>query len=245
MSQYSVLITGAGKGIGRAVVHELVKHAALFPNLELILLARTESDLIQVSNEVFEAAKKHSIHIHHLAVDLALHPTTPLEWLEKNNISLQAVIHSAGVGRFGDFLNLTPDDLHHVTQTNITASFLFLQKAYETLKKNPNFPKTIQVVTSVAAIRPFKQSAIYCMSKYAQKGLLEVMRLYGYEDQIRIQEILPGATETPMWGELPPEIIQKMMSAQSVAQAMVQALALPNGTSIEQLVVRPTTGDLP
>jgi sepiapterin reductase len=102
----------------------------------------------------------------------------------------------------------------------------------------------IQVVTSVAAEQPFLQSSTYCLSKYAQRGLLDVMRLYGRQDGIRILEIKPGAAYTPMWGEMPADQVERMMTAEDVAQPMVDALGLSSRASLESLTIRPLHGDL-
>jgi sepiapterin reductase len=102
----------------------------------------------------------------------------------------------------------------------------------------------IQVVTSIAAEQPFLQSSSYCLSKYAQRGLLDVMKLYGRQDGIRILEVKPGAAYTPIWGEVPPEQLARMMTAEDVAQPMVDALELSSRASLESLTIRPLHGDL-
>jgi sepiapterin reductase len=82
------------------------------------------------------------------------------------------------------------------------------------------------------------------MSKFAQKGLIEVMRLYGRKDGIRILDVKPGATLTPMWGEVTDEMKCRMMSAEDIAAPIVEALSLPARASVEEIVIRPLQGDL-
>ena len=157
------------------------------------------------------------------------------------------LIHCAGVGRFKDFLDQTAEDLEFTLKTNVTATFMLLQRTYAVMKTQmpqEGMRGQIQVVTSVAAEQPFLQSSTYCLSKYAQRGLLDVMKLYGRQDGIRILEIKPGAAYTPMWGEMPPDQVQKMMSAEDVAQPMVDALELSSRASLESLTIRPLHGDL-
>jgi sepiapterin reductase len=102
----------------------------------------------------------------------------------------------------------------------------------------------IQVVTSIAAEQPFAQSSTYCLSKYAQRGLLDVMRLYGRQDGIRILEVRPGAAYTPMWGEVDPAQVARMMTAEDVAEPMIDALALSSRAALEVITIRPLQGDL-
>ena len=181
------------------------------------------------------------------AGDLAEQPLRPLEACLGRFGRIDALVHCAGVGRFKDFLEQTPEDLEFTVRTNITATFLLLQKAYAAMKAQAprdGMRGQIQVVTSIAAEQPFAQSSTYCLSKYAQRGLLDVMKLYGRQDGIRILEVRPGAAYTPMWGEMPPDQVARMMTAEDIAQPMIDALALSARASIENITLRPLHGDL-
>ena len=115
------------------------------------------------------------------------------------------------------------------------------RRIYAQMKKQKS--GHIVFITSVAADKPFKESAIYCMSKYAQKGLLDVMRIYGYEDQIKITEVKPGAVATPMWGDVPAEMKAKMMPPADIARSILDAILLPSSSSVEEITLRPLQGD--
>lgn len=238
-----LLITGAGKGIGEAVVLDLIQRKDQFPGLKLFLTSRTATDLERL--EIL--AKKANIPCDSLAWDLTSDPTAALQACVKKFGRLDALIHSAGVGRFGDFLSLTREDLRFVINNNVEASFLLMQAAYRQMKEqapNGRLRGQIQWITSVAAEKPFPQSAIYCMSKFAQRGLIEVMRGLAYQDGIRILEIQPGATFTPMWGEVSPEMRSKMMASSEIARPMVDALLMSAESTLEVLTIRPLQGDL-
>lgn len=239
-----ILITGAGKGIGEAVVLELLKKEDQFPGLKLFLTSRTEADLMGLTL----LAKSQEIECHYLACDLGAEPKTALDACLKIYGRVDVVIHSAGVGRFGSFTELTPDDLSYVLKTNVEGSFLFMQAVYAQMQKQElgfeHMRGQIQWVTSTAAETPFEQSSIYCMSKYAQRGLIEVMRVYGRRDRIRILDVKPGPTITPMWGEISDEQKSKMMHPKDVASPMITALLLASSASIEEITLRPIQGDL-
>lgn len=239
------MITGAGKGIGKSVAELILKNPSRLGSPKLVLTSRTESDLLDLKKMA-----GNTVPCEILPLDLAQNPTAPVEFAVQKFGKIDQVIHSAGVGRFGHFQRLTREDLEFTMKTNVEASFLFLQSAYGQIKSqapttaDPQYRGDLIWITSVAADRPFEQSAIYCMSKYAQKGLIEVMRLYGRKDGIRILDVKPGATLTPMWGQVPTEMESKMMKAEDVAQAIVDAMTLSPRASIEELVIRPIAGDL-
>jgi sepiapterin reductase len=239
----NVLVTGAGKGLGRAVVDELLVRRDRFPGIRIALSARSESDL----TELAYLARKSGVEAMALPGDLALDPVSGIKRIRQEWGRLDVLIHSAGVGRFGDFGSYTPGDVEFVTRTNVEATFLLLQETFNLMKKQA--PKAglrgqIQVITSVAAEKPFEHSALYCMSKYAQRGLLEVMRIPAAKEQIRILDVRSGAALTPMWGQVESGMEAKMMKPSDVAGAMVDALLLDARATIETLTIRPIGGDI-
>ncbi len=256
MNSPVILITGAGKGIGKAIVEMLIqrnserKGDSASPTL--ILTSRTSSDL----ESLLELAKKTGVECEILPLDLADDPVGPVRAAVKKFGRLDQLIHCAGVGRFGNFLELTREDLEFTMKTNVEASFLLMQAAYAQMKSQKALPAAAPLsssvihrgdlvwITSIAAEKPFEHSSIYCMSKYAQRGLLDVMRLYARKDGIRVMEVKPGAAHTPMWGDVTPEMIQKMMKPEDIAQMILDALSVHPRTSVEEIVLRPIGGDL-
>jgi sepiapterin reductase len=242
MNSPVILITGAGKGIGEALVIRLLATLAESPaclqNPKLVLTSRTKTDLDRLQHLCAEV----KVDCATLSLELVENPTLPVKTAIEKFGRLDVVLHSAGVGRFGNFLDLTAADLEFVMKTNVEASFLFMQAVYRQMKNQKS--GFIQWVTSVAAEQPFEQSAIYCMSKYAQQGLIEVMRLYGYQDGIHLTEVKPGATLTPMWGDVTPEMRARMMQAEDVAKIMIDALLIAPRASVEEILIRPLRGDL-
>lgn len=231
-----ILVTGAGKGIGRAIAVEFSK----WVECDLFLTSRTESDLVSLKKDC-ESWKATA---HFLAADLSTKDAADqiMDACIDRFKHIDVIINNAGVGRFGDFSELTEDDYEFTMNTNLRGLFFLNQRAYQEMAKTK--AGHLFFITSVAAVKPFEQSALYCMSKYAQKGFLEVLRLYARPNQIRVTNIMPGAVETPMWGEVTPEMQARMMKPEDIAAAVVQAYLQPTRTTVEEIVLRPVGGDL-
>ena len=238
MNSPVILVTGAGKGIGRATVEEIIKFKKELKSPRLFLTSRTETDLKSLQ----QLAQSNGLECEIAVLELSEKPEESVVQTLKKWGRIDHLIHSAGVGRFGNFLDATLEDVQFVMKTNVEASFLLMQSTYRAMQKQKS--GTIVWITSVAGEKPFDHSSVYCMSKYAQRGLIDVMRLYGHKDGIRIIDVKPGATLTPMWGTVDAEMKEKMMTAEDVAQIMVQAILIPTRSSVEDILIRPLHGDL-
>ncbi|KER10652.1 MAG: short-chain dehydrogenase [[Candidatus Thermochlorobacteriaceae] bacterium GBChlB] len=235
-----VLITGAGKGIGRSLALEFAKrqHRAFSP--KLFLVSRTLSDLESLKKACDEMSLETDICV----ADIA--ETTSVDKIYTDAIkrfgAIDCLVNNAGVGRFKDLLDLTEDDYHYTMNINLKGTFFLTQRIFKDMQARRS--GHIFFITSVAAETPFEQSGLYCMSKFGQKGLVEVLRLYGRKCNVRITNVMPGAVYTPMWGEQNEVTQAKMMRPEDVATAMVDAFLQPTRTSVEELVLRPVAGDL-
>ncbi len=237
-----IIITGAGKGIGRSIAIDFAKEAGEHNNFSpvLILISRTLSDLESLSaecgrlgaeTEIFQADIADTSQIGHI-VDTTI----------RRYGRIDCLVNNAGVGRFGPFAELTEDDYEYTMSVNLKGTFFLTQKVFPVMEKQRS--GHIFFITSVAAQTAFKSSALYCMSKFGQKGLVEVMRLHARTCNVRITEVMPGAVHTPMWGDVPEEMKKVMMMPEDISGPVVGAYLLPGRTTVEELVFRPVGGDI-
>ncbi len=234
-----VLITGAGKGIGRAISQEFGFHNSKHKP-RLFLVSRSEDDLIALA----KFCHSQKIECETMVADIS--NTFELSEIVDSCVSrfgrIDCLVNNAGVGRFGDFLSFSEQDFDYVMNTNLKGTFFLTQLVFNQMTKQKS--GHIIFVTSVAATTPFEHSAIYCMSKFAQKGFCEVLRMYGRKSGIRITNVMPGAVETPMWGKISAKMKKQMMQPQDIARAVVDSYYLPTRTSVEEIVLRPIGGDI-
>jgi sepiapterin reductase len=240
--QHIILVTGAGKGIGKAIATAFAQAGRHLPDFEplLVLCSRSQEDLDAISLECrAEGAVTDTV-----ACDLGRIEDVRMlasHILDRHG-SIDCLVNNAGVGRFKALEEISEEDFDFTMATNLKGTFFLTQALFPVMQQKRS--GHIFFITSVAAEKAFKHSSVYCMSKFGQRGLVETMRLYARECNVRITDVLPGAVHTPMWGEVTDEFRSHMMMPEDVAAPIVQAYLQPGRTCIEEIVLRPTGGDL-
>jgi NAD(P)-dependent dehydrogenase (short-subunit alcohol dehydrogenase family) len=229
------LITGATRGIGLAISRALAAEGC-----DLILTARDQSRLARLSRELA------STKLHVLAHPCDVRDPHSVDQLFRSARArfkrLDILINNAGIGHANlPIANLPFPVWKDVIATNLDGTFLVTQAALAILKRGGTIVNNL----SVAANRVFVGSAAYNASKHAALGLTNTLREELRSKGIRVIGVLPGATDTDIWKTLWPQAPRrKMMSPESVAQAVVQAILLPPNATVETIELRPTAGTL-
>jgi NAD(P)-dependent dehydrogenase (short-subunit alcohol dehydrogenase family) len=205
-----------------------------------MLAARDEAALAKINREV--ARKK--IKVRTQACDVRdPHSVEALFRAARRQFQrLDILINNAGIAH----PNLPVEKLPYpvwkdVLATNLDGTFLVTQAALAMMKCGSAVVNNL----SIAATRVFPGSAAYNASKHAALGLTNTLREELRPRGIRVIALLPGATNTDIWTTLWPQAPRKkMLDPETVAQAVVQAILLPENATMENLEIRPTGGTL-
>jgi len=240
--KHIILVTGAGKGIGKTIAIEFAKAAKYNPDFEpvLVLSSRTQSDLDALALECrAEGAATDTV-----TADLSKMDEVQqlADHIINKHGAIDCLVNNAGIGRFKPLEELTEEDFDATMNTNLKGTFFLTQTLFAAMQERRS--GHIFFITSVAAEKAFKTSSVYSMSKFGQRGLIESLRLYGRECNVRITDVMPGAVLTPMWGEVNDEMQAAMMRPEDIATPVVQAYFQPARTTVEEIVLRPTGGDM-
>jgi NAD(P)-dependent dehydrogenase (short-subunit alcohol dehydrogenase family) len=128
-----------------------------------------------------------------------------------------------------------------VLATNLDGTFLVTQAALAIMKRGA----TIVSNLSVAANRVFPGLAAYNASKHGALGFNNTLREELRPRGIRVIGLLAGATDTDIWKILWPEAPRrKMMSPETVAQAVIDVISLPQNATVENIEILPSVGTL-
>jgi len=155
---------------------------------------------------------------------------------------LDILVNNAGIAHPGMPVEKLPFPLwKEVLETNLDGMFLVTQAALTMLKRGGTIVNNL----SVAANRVFAGTSAYNASKHGALGLTNTLREELRPRGIRVIGLLPGATDTDIWKTLWPKAPRrKMMSAETVAQSVVQAILLPDNATVETLEILPSVGTL-
>lgn len=229
------LVTGGGKGIGFEIARALANEGC-----NLVIGGRNRGQLTEAATQL----KKYKVRVLPVACDVrderAVHAL--LATLQDNFRRLDILINNAGVAH----ANLTVDKLpvdawREVIDTNLTGMFLVTRAALSLMKRGSAILNNL----SVSARRVFPGMAGYSAAKHGALGFTKTLREELREKGIRVIALLPGATATDIWDSFWPDAPKKrMISAATVAQAAVNALLLPEDSTVEELVISPTAGAL-
>ncbi len=128
-----------------------------------------------------------------------------------------------------------------VVTTNLDGMFLVTQASLMLMKRGAVIVNNL----SIAANRVFAGSAAYNASKHAALGFTNTLREELRSKEIRVIGLMPGATDTDIWKILWPDAPRrKMMSPETVARAVVDAILLPANATVETFEILPSAGTL-
>jgi len=154
---------------------------------------------------------------------------------------LDIVVCSAGVGTFGPVINASAADLRAMLEVHIIGTMLCAREALRRMQ--PHRKGHIVAIGSHAAHRAFTECGGYTAAKAGQLGLMRVIAEEARPYEIRVTNLLPGATDTPIWDDRPGFDRTKMMQPADVASFLVAIVARP-GISIEEVTLTPPAGAL-
>ena len=215
----NALITGAGKGIGKAIALALAKEG-----VNVILIARTQEEIDNV------AAKATALRVKALAITADVANMDSVNTAVTKALgefgTIDILINNAGIAAFGKFLEMEPTDWERIIQVNLMGTY------YTTRAVLPNMIERqtgdIINISSTAGLNGNAVTSAYSASKFAVLGLTDSLMQEVRKHNIRVTALTPSTVATDMARDLKitdgnPD---KVMQAEDMAELIVAQLKL-------------------
>lgn len=221
LNNKTAIITGAGKGIGKAIAIALAKEG-----VDLGLIARTSSDLESLQTFLKDT---YSIQVHTVTADIS--NKTEVEAAVSKLIEqlgvIDILINNAGIAQFGTLADMDPLQWERIIQVNLMGTYYVTHSVLPFMLKQDG--GDIINIASTAGERGFATGSAYCASKFAILGLTESLLQEVRKSNIRVVALTPSTvnTELAVNNGLKIGDEDRMMQPEDVAELAVAALKLP------------------
>lgn len=229
------VITGGGRGIGLACARAFARSG-----FDIVITGRDKARLESAAAEL----KTLKAAVLALPCDVSNPASVENLFTEigRRYSSIEVLINNAGMAHAGFTVEkLTLETWKQVIDTNLTGTFLVTRSALPLMRAGASIVNNL----SIAAVHAFAGMSAYAASKAGGLGFTNVLREELRQRGIRVLALLPGATATEIWQQFWPDApIEKMISPEAVAEAVLHAVLAPANSSIEEIRIGPTTGML-
>lgn len=232
MSKKGVWITGATSGIGKSLALKLADSEH-----KVIASARKKNEL-----ETYVSGAKDNIFAVPVDVTDPNSVNDAYKQISKD-YSVDCLINNAGVTVFKSAAETTEEEIHSIIETNLTGAIRVTQTVLPEMMERKS--GTIINILSVAADTVFPKSSVYSASKAGLTAYAKVLREEVRKYNIRVVNVYPGATRTPIWpNDVLEEFGERMMSPDDLADAVFNIVSSNSSVVFEEVVLRPIKGDL-
>lgn len=225
-------ITGAGRGIGRAIALRLAAEGALVG-----LTARSKQELSSLVDAVAGSGGR--------AVVAPADVTKPDEVERAFRTVLDAgkrldiLVNNAGIGIFAPVSKLSLEDFDRMWNVNVRGVFLCTRLAVPVMEHQQT--GAIVNISSLAGKNAFVNGAGYAATKWALNGFTNCLRFEVRSSNVRVITVGPGSVATE-FSSTPkdPAKLERILQPDDVASAVLAALLLPPRAMMSEIDLRPT-----
>ena len=225
----NAVITGATKGIGKAIALKLAKKG-----YNLAICSRTDNDLIALKDEL----NGFGVKIFTMVADCSRKEEVLAfcNFVNSNFSSIDVLVNNAGTFLPGSLLDEADETFELQQSLNINSAYYLGKYIGKIMRKQGN--GHIFNICSVASIMVIENAGSYSVTKAAMLSLNNVLRAELAPYNVKVTAILPGSTLTASWEgtNLPPN---QFVQPEDVANSLSAILDLSSGANVDELIIRP------
>jgi 3-oxoacyl-[acyl-carrier protein] reductase len=215
----TAIITGGGRGIGRAAAIALAREG-----VHIGLLGRTLANLEKVTEELEEF----NVNVSGAAADVADIESVQhaVEHIKSELGPIDILINNAGIAKFGGFLELEPSEWEQIIQVNLMGTYYVTRAVLPEMIER----KTGDIIniSSTAGQKGAPVTSAYSASKFGVLGLTESLLMEVRKHNIRVTAMTPStvATDLAVENNLVGKNTERVMQAEDLAEMVVAQLKL-------------------
>lgn len=232
----NVVITGASRGLGRAIAEIFAAngHSLFITSRNERVLYKTLEALQRGYPEIQVKARAADISHKDEAAGLG-------KYILENGFAIDVLVNNAGSFVPGSVHNEPDGALEEMIQTNLYSAYHLTRTLLPVMMKNKR--GHIFNICSIASLHAYRNGGAYSISKYALHGFSKNLREEMKQYNIKVTSVFPGAAYTDSWKEsgIPAE---RFMEAADVAKMVYAASQLSFSACAEDIILRPLKGDL-
>ncbi len=226
----NMLVTGASRGIGRAVSKAIACAGA-----NVILTARDENALDRLKEEIISEGGSAAC----FPADLA--SAKDIEKMfdrVKNDYGrLDVLINNAGIVKAGELADFSIKDFDRLIGINLRAVYLCCQHALKLML--PAGSGYIINISSVVGFKGYPNQTAYTASKHGVAGLSKALSAEVQKQGIRVSIIYPGGVDTDLAGQVRPDLDRSvLMQPEDIAQTVMYLLSLSDRAMVDEIYIR-------
>jgi NADP-dependent 3-hydroxy acid dehydrogenase YdfG len=225
----TALVTGAGRGIGRAIAFSLADAGAA-----VALAARTAPELDLLAADIAARGGRA------ITIPVDLRDTAAVPRMVESAVAglggLHILVNNAGIGYFRPVAELSLAEFEAMWEVNVRAVFLATQTALPHLERAGG--GDVVNIASLAGKNTFAGGAGYAATKWALRGFAGCLMLDVRNAGIRVVTICPGSVDTGFSAR--GKKGENIPRPEDVADAVLLAVTAPGRTMISEIDIRPT-----
>lgn len=233
----NAVVTGSTKGIGRAIVSELLKEG-----WNVAVTSRNENDLVQVKKQSNKDYPDQQCLIH--CVDFSKKEETIQYGRTLRSVwpEIDLLINNVGIFFPGAVHKEADGVLEMMMATNLFSAYHLTRELLPPMIAQRK--GLIINMCSIASFMAYPNGGSYTISKFAMLGFSKVLREELKPYGIKVSSIMPGSTWSDSWkgADFPDD---RLMPPKDVADAVITITKMSPSSVVEEMIIRPQLGDLP
>ncbi len=227
------IVTGAGRGIGRAISIALGAEGAT-----VVLAARSLEKLQETAQQVTKAGGQALIVLTELTEEQSIRNLVKVTREKCGRLDI--LINNAGVAHLAKLEETSTEDWQHCLWVNARAPFILCREALPLLRKSP--AACIINIASVVGVKGYPLQSAYTASKHALRGMTISLAEELRDSNVRVHLLCPGGVDTDMVGNMRPDIKKEdLIGPDEIAELVLYLVTHRGNAVIDEVHIRRAT----